>query len=267
MRHTCSACLKRPRSPNCHFIDTLAQVECRAAALAGRQLAGNGTLARLFVIIGSLIVLAFTLALVGPYFIDWTSYRADFEREASLILGRQVKVEGDATARLLPFPSVTFSDVRVAGTDEQPAMTVETFSMDAELAPFLSGEVLIFDMRLVRPNAVIRVDDDGEIDWAVRPSTPVDPRHIRLEKLTVTEGAVSVVHAPSGRTHRLTEINADISARTFAGPWRLAGSMRLDGNAGRERGATAADARQAAALSVDRRTRRRRDDTRRGRAL
>ena len=71
--------------------------------------------------------MAFTLALVGPYFIDWTSYRADFEREASLILGRQVKVEGDATARLLPFPSVTFSDVRVAGNELEPAKKVVTF--------------------------------------------------------------------------------------------------------------------------------------------
>ena len=57
-------------------------------------------LARLFVFFGGLIVLALTAALVGPYFIDWTSYRADFEREASAILGRKVKVEGAAT--LLP---------------------------------------------------------------------------------------------------------------------------------------------------------------------
>ena len=49
-------------------------------------------LARLFVFFGGLIVLALTAALVGPYFIDWTSYRADFEREASAILGRKVKV-------------------------------------------------------------------------------------------------------------------------------------------------------------------------------
>ena len=51
-------------------------------------------LARLFVIFGGLLVLALTVALVGPYFIDWTTYRADFEREASAILGRKVTVEG-----------------------------------------------------------------------------------------------------------------------------------------------------------------------------
>ncbi|EBW1603992.1 AsmA family protein, partial [Salmonella enterica subsp. enterica serovar Kottbus] len=105
-------------------------------------------LVRLFVFFGSLIVLALCAALIGPYFVDWTSYRADFEREASAILGRRVEVRGDVSARLLPFPSVVFSDVVVSGNHGEPAMTAESFSMDAELAPFLSGQVLIFDMRL-----------------------------------------------------------------------------------------------------------------------
>jgi len=41
-----------------------------------------------FVIVGGLLVLVLTAALVAPYFIDWTSYRAAFEREAGRILGR-----------------------------------------------------------------------------------------------------------------------------------------------------------------------------------
>ncbi len=175
-------------------------------------------------------MLALTAALVGPYFIDWSNYRADFEREAGRILGREVKVRGDATARLLPFPSVTFTDVEVAGSGpEVPAMTVETFSMDAELAPFLSGELLIFDMRIVRPRARVAIAADGSVDWAIRPSTPFDPRQVKLEKLTVTEGRLDLVHAASGREHAVTEINTDISAQTMAGPWRIAGSARLDG--------------------------------------
>ena len=192
--------------------------------------AGDRTLARLFVALGGLIVLALTFALAAPYFIDWSSYRADFEREASRILGRDVKVEGDASARLLPFPSVTFTDVTVAGSvADEPAMTVETFSMDAELAPFMRGEFLIFDMRLVRPAVLVDVGEDGSIDWAMRPSVPIGASNISLEKLTVTEGRLALRHAASGRTHQLTEINAGISARALTGPWRIDGSMRIDG--------------------------------------
>lgn len=175
-------------------------------------------------------MLALTAALVGPYFIDWTSYRAEFEREAGRVLGREVTVRGEASARLLPFPSVTFSDVEVAGAAPgEPAMTVEAFSMDAELAPFLRGELLIFDMRLVRPRAQLSIAEDGTMNWAIRPSTPFDPSQVTLEKLTITEGRVTIRHAASGRMHEMTEINADVSAQTLAGPWRIEGSTRIDG--------------------------------------
>jgi uncharacterized protein involved in outer membrane biogenesis len=187
-------------------------------------------LARLFVIFGGLFVLVLCAALVVPYFVDWTGYRAQFEREASAILGRKVTVQGDATARLLPFPSVTFSNVAVAGgPNGQPAMTVETFSMDAELAPFLRGEVLIFDMRLVRPKATIDIANDGTVDWAIRPSSPFDLNQISIEKLTVTEGQVELRHAAGGRSHLFSEINSTISAKSLAGPWRMDGTLRLDG--------------------------------------
>ena len=49
-------------------------------------------LARLFVRIGGLFVLALTAALVAPYFIYWPNYRADFEREAGKVLCRKVTV-------------------------------------------------------------------------------------------------------------------------------------------------------------------------------
>ena len=187
-------------------------------------------LARLFVIFGGLFVLVLCAALVVPYFIDWTGYRGDFEREASTILGRKVTVKGDATARLLPFPSVTFSNVEVAGGPKgQPAMTVETFSMDAELAPFLRGEVLIFDMRLVHPKAIINVAGDGTVDWTLRPSTPFDPGQIAIEKLSVTEGQIELRHAAGGRSHLISEINSTISAKALTGPWRMDGTLRFDG--------------------------------------
>jgi uncharacterized protein involved in outer membrane biogenesis len=187
-------------------------------------------LARLFVIFGGLFVLVLCAALVVPYFVDWTGYRAQFEREASAILGRKVTVQGDATARLLPFPSVTFSNVAVAGgPNGQPAMTVETFSMDAELAPFLRGEVLIFDMRLVHPKATIDIANDGTVDWAMRPSSPFDLNQISIEKLTVTEGQIELRHAAGGRSHIFSEINSTISAKSLAGPWRMDGTLRLDG--------------------------------------
>ena len=175
-------------------------------------------------------MLALTAALVVPPFFQWDKFRTDFEVEASRILGREVTVNGDVSARLLPFPSIRFDDVHVAGPRPgEPAMTVESFSMDAELPPLMRGELLIFDMRLVRPRVNIAIAQDGTVDWALRPSTPIAPAQVRLEKLTVTEGRVTIRHAAAGRSHELTEVNADISAGSLNGPWHIDGSARLDG--------------------------------------
>lgn len=175
-----------------------------------------------------MIVLALTAALVAPYFIDWTSYRAEFEREASRILGRDVEVRGTASARLLPFPSVTFTDVVVTSSDGERAMTVDTFSMDAELAPFLSGEVLIFDMRLQRPEVTVVIDEDGKLDWSVRPETQIDLQSITVENMTIADGRIRVQNRAGGREHVIAGIDAQVSARTLAGPWRASGQMVID---------------------------------------
>ncbi|KAB2685260.1 MULTISPECIES: AsmA family protein [Brucella/Ochrobactrum group] len=184
---------------------------------------------RIFVIVGGLLVLLLTAALVVPPFVDWSGYRADFEREASRVLGRPVKVAGDVSARLLPFPSVAFSDVRVGADAAQPVMTVDTFSMDAELMPFLRGQLLIFDMRVDRPRATISLDRGGKVDWAIRPSTPLDPAKIKLERLSVKDGTITLHEEASGRSHTASELNAVISANSLAGPWQANGSLVLEG--------------------------------------
>lgn len=173
-------------------------------------------------------MLALFAALIAPLFIDWSSYRAAFEAEASRIVGQPVKVRGDADARLLPFPSVTFSDV-IVGDDAQPSMTISRFSMDAELAPFLRGEVLIFDMRVVAPNAVVRVLEDGRLDWALKrkPTPPGDL--VVLENVSIQNASLTIVDEQNGRTTRLRDIDAQVSARSLSGPWTIEAEGDIEG--------------------------------------
>ncbi|PWV99163.1 AsmA-like protein [Hoeflea marina] len=178
-------------------------------------------------------MLALFSALIGPYFVDWGSYRTAFETEASRILGQPVKVRGSADARLLPFPSLTFSDVAVGeGADGQPMMTIDRFSMDAELAPFLRGEVLIFDMRVDNPTATVRILPDGTIDWALkhRPATPGET--VVLEKVTVSDARIRLVDDQNGRTQSLEALNAVMSARSLSGPWLIDGTASILGQSG-----------------------------------
>jgi uncharacterized protein involved in outer membrane biogenesis len=185
------------------------------------------------VAIGGLLVVALFAALLAPYFIDWTNFRRDFELQASRIIGKKVVVHGEVDARLLPFPSVTMNDVRVGedGTG-QALVTAESFSMETELAPFLSGEALIYNMRIDRPKVRLKLTEDGTLDW-VRTGTPEIPAStVVLEKVTIASGDILFIDEQTGRNRHVTGLDMDLSAKTLAGPWKVSGKGALDGHAG-----------------------------------
>ncbi|WP_419911048.1 AsmA-like C-terminal region-containing protein [Hoeflea sp.] len=184
----------------------------------------------MFVFFGGLLVLVLFGALIGPYFVDWSSYRQEFEREAGRILGQKVQVLGEADARILPFPSVSFDNVVVGESkDGRPMMTVDRFSMDAELAPFLSGEIRIFDMRIENPKAIVRLSPTGELDWALRSQKTLPGDSLTLENITVSGGEALVLDEQNGREHWLRDLNMQMSAKSIAGPWNMEGNAGIDG--------------------------------------
>jgi len=185
---------------------------------------------RFLVFLGGVIVVALFVALLAPLFIDWTDFRKNFEDQASRIIGKKVVVHGAVDARLLPFPSVTLHDVRVGQeVDGSPIVQIEQFSMDAELAPFLSGEALIFDMRVVNPRVKLRLLKDGTLDWTRGSQPEIPAKTVVLENVHVTGGDIQFIDDQSGRSRRITGLNAEMSAKSLAGPWRIEGDAALDG--------------------------------------
>jgi uncharacterized protein involved in outer membrane biogenesis len=191
-------------------------------------------LGRVMVAIGGFVVLALFTALLAPFFVEWSSFRVEFEQQASRMLGKKVSVHGAVDARILPFPSITLHDVRVGqDVDGAPQARIARFSMDMELAPFLSGEARIFDMRIEEPSARVRILKDGTLDW-MRGSRPAIPtRVVVIEDVHVIGASIAVIDEQSGRSRNLTGMSAEMSAASLTGPWRGDGFATLDGQEAR----------------------------------
>lgn len=183
---------------------------------------------KIFIALGSLIVVALLVLLVGPLFVDWTAYRSQFEAEASRLLGQHVKVRGEATARLLPFPSVTFGDVLIGDLDD-PILSIRSFRMDAELAPYLSGEIRIFDMRLDAPRLSLPIEADGKVRWPVANSAIGDGTSVVLEHVAIADGSIALEDRRAGRRIDLKNLDAELSARSLAGPFSGTATLQADG--------------------------------------
>ena len=182
-------------------------------------------------IFGGLVVVALFAALIGPWFINWNEYKANFEAEASRILGQPVHVLGTANASILPSPSLTFTNVQVGDTEGHPMMTVERFAVTIELMPLLQGEIHVISMKLDKPVVRVSVDDTGQVDWLLRsaPARELNPESVALSGVEVKDGTVYYTDAGAGSTIALDHVQASIEARSLDGPWRIEGSYASDG--------------------------------------
>jgi uncharacterized protein involved in outer membrane biogenesis len=172
-------------------------------------------------------VVLFT-ALIGPHFVDWTSYRETFEREATAYVGRPVTVEGKASVRLLPTPVLSFTDIHI-GEAERPDVEMERFRAEVELAPLLKGEVRIIQMAVERPRFHVDIGGLAENRGVFAGEWRLDPDRISLERLQIIEGSAVIADSASGRTWQVDGVDAVIEASTLLGPAKVEASFLLDG--------------------------------------
>lgn len=178
------------------------------------------TMNRLFLLLGTLLLLALTAALVAPRFIDWGNYTDLIEEQASRILGRDVHVSGAVDLRLLPMPRLTFSDVEIASREDGALPEVSVVQMQAlmSLAPFLSGEAEIVELILDRPILRLSALDEEE---GILDDDGFDPGSIAIEEARILDGRVERI-AADGSTQVLVDgLNATLHAPSLFGPWRV----------------------------------------------
>ncbi|MEM7635647.1 MAG: AsmA family protein, partial [Pseudomonadota bacterium] len=124
-------------------------------------------------ILGILIILVTGALGVGPLLVNWNSYKTDFQRQASLLIGRQVTIDGPVTVRLFPWPRLTAANVRVANPPgSMLADMIQIEKVDAEIAaaPLLSGQFSLSKLTLVRPVASFERLAAGGVSWNFKPT-------------------------------------------------------------------------------------------------
>jgi uncharacterized protein involved in outer membrane biogenesis len=175
--------------------------------------------------IAAALVLALAAALVGPYFVDWTAYRADFEAKASQVMGAPVHVKGPVEARLLPHPSISFSDVEVGRAGEPGHLEAKSFSMRIFPAPLLRGEVHVRDVDVESPRLTAEMGPDGEISLPLDAAilSTVDPARVTLERIGITNGEISIEDPEVDRAYEIVGINGTGAASSLAGPFKFEG--------------------------------------------
>jgi large subunit ribosomal protein L24 len=173
------------------------------------------------------IILALVAALVGPHFVDWTQYRATFEREATRLAGQPVRIGGAIDVSLLPTPSVTLGRVEF-GSAAQPQARVQEIYAELALGPLMRGMVRASELRITGPEVSLGLSPSGNIE--VPPiRVGFDPEQFVIEKVAVENARVVLADRASGANLGLERLWFRGELRSLIGPAKGEGGFTAAG--------------------------------------
>ncbi len=185
----------------------------------------------LLVYIGGFLIVVLAALFGLPYVIDWNGYRGVFEEEASRMLGREVRVQGDVSLRLLPSPYVHAEKLRIGGAigeeTGRPLFRADGFTMWLSVPPLLKGIVEARDVQIVKPVLELAIDAQGRTTLASLKVAPgrfsFVPQDIAFRSVTVIDGSLGLSGPNGVELARIEGINGEVSADTVEGPFRYRG--------------------------------------------
>ena len=173
------------------------------------------------------VILALLAALVGPYFIDWSQFRPEFEREASRVIGLPVRVDGAIDARLLPTPSLSLRGVAIGSRSDANNVSVEKLDVEFSLGELMRGEWRANELSLNGLILELALDEKGGFNWGARPGG-FNLGALTVDRFHVT-GAAALSDTANRRSLQLDDIAFTGEVRALAGSIRGEGALKVDG--------------------------------------
>jgi large subunit ribosomal protein L24 len=172
-------------------------------------------------------IIALVAALVGPYFIDWSQFRPQFEAEATRIIGAPVRVGGKLDARLLPAPSLQLHSVVVGGANDLGKVRADKLDVEFSLSSLMRGEVRATELTVNGLSLDLGLDPKGRIDWPASTGA-FNLGSLAIDRLNLT-GRIALHDAASRATLELNDIAFSGDVRSLAGAIRGDGNFKLSG--------------------------------------
>ena len=207
-----------------------------------------------FLALAVLILLVVGGLLVLPSFWDWNGEKGRIAALVKEHTGRDLKIAGDVSLRLLPTPAFSAGEVTLAnieGGSDSAMVQLEEMQVRVALAPLLRGDVRVESVTLVKPQVLLEVLPDGRANWSFAaaesgpggdtsaaaapgpgddapdgagPGSPSGDQSIRVDSFIVEDGTVRYRDARSGRSEMVRGLNAELGADSLRGPFAVSGA-------------------------------------------
>jgi large subunit ribosomal protein L24 len=175
------------------------------------------------------LILALVAALVGPHFVDWSRYRAEFETQASRMTGLTVLVNGAVEARLLPTPTLTFGRIEIARRGDTRALRARSVSLEFSLSAMMRGEWRASEVRIEGAELAAGLDATGRLDWPA-PAFGNELDSLSIDRLDIVDSRVVFSDTASGSQILLEKLDFHGELRSRMGPVKGEGTFEMAGH-------------------------------------
>jgi uncharacterized protein involved in outer membrane biogenesis len=199
---------------------------------------------RVLVSLLGLLFLAIAAVIVAPSFIDWNAYRGELVAEIEQATGREVRIAGDISLRIVP--STTFSVEGVAisnieGGSEPEMLTLGGLLVEVAPLALLERRLEIRRIEVRKAEILLERLPDGRVNWAFSGASKgngsaAEPgrgqgllSQVTLQKVLIAESALVYRDGAAGVEERLEKIAVELSAESLTGPFRINGSLDARG--------------------------------------
>jgi uncharacterized protein involved in outer membrane biogenesis len=182
--------------------------------------------------IAVLLIASLAALFAVPHVVDWNKYRGVFEEEISRVSGRDVRVGGAVSFRLLPTPSFRIEKIRIAdreATSGDAFFRAEAITARLSVAPLLRGILEANELELTQPQMHLVLDGKGGGNWrALAPTDlgqiPFLPNDVAFQAVRIVDGSFSIEGPDRVARLQMTAIEGEFSAPALEGPYRFRGT-------------------------------------------
>ena len=179
-------------------------------------------------IVAVALVAVMSVALVAPYFIDWSAQRGEIEARLNAITGADVSLTGPVELRLLPTPYLALGEGLVSGPGPDGAkLSFASARLELALIKLASGQIRFSDIRLEKPVLTLTRGPNGAL--TLPPLRMAGLHSTGFDRLSVQDGRVKIVGVGAGT--EISGVEIDAAAPSLDGPAHLSGQFSGPDNA------------------------------------
>lgn len=191
---------------------------------------------KIFLALLLLIIIAFGGISYYISTIDWNRYKTKITEQIEDMTGKKVVINGQINLKFLPRPHLTANNIKIYNSDDtkktSPLAEIKEMVTDLSLMPLIHKRFVIDNMNLVDAQILIEFLNNGNTNWHSDINTnqniSLSGVDVAFNSVMVQNSTVRIIDKALNVDAVFNKLNADISAQSLNGPFRIDGNFIKD---------------------------------------